>query len=464
MSAFGKIIAKVLNLVFEDILMPVLISFLKFAWNLIADLIKDAFGWILYMGFTLILQVVKFENEAFEFFAGTSQGLVYMGGESMTLLEALFKLNQVQVLFAAATAVGIAVAIIASTIQTVKSVSDMTLENKNPISHVLQNSFKAAVTFAIIPILCIFLLKLSTVVLDSIDEVVAEATGRGNISIDRLMWLNFSMNASTDPNWNADTAPAENVNLIGTEADPYRWPYVNDEHTSYAYMDIISSSTNQNKFEAAFKYGEFDNITGAIVGIVVMFIFAGVLFGFIKRIFELVILYIVGPVFAATIPLDEGEKFKRWKDQFLGTFFVGFGPIISMRVFVLISPLICGGQIDFMPGCPEENIVMQMLFLVGGAYAIYKGTGMFMEILNPATAGREAQNQGGGMMALSLAKNAALTVGGGMLGGMIGGIKGDKKNDKEQQDKKDQDEKESKDGGANIPPKPESPSESKGGE
>lgn len=456
MDFFTRILSDVLKLVFEEILMPVLTEFLKMAWNLIMDLIKDAFGWIFYMAFTLVLQVVKFENDAFEFFAGTKNGIVYFENKPTTIIELIFKLNSVQKMFTAFTAVGITIAIVASIVHTVRSISDMTLDDRNPVSNVLKTAFKTAVMFAMIPILCIVLLKGSQTLLDVFDEAVVQASGKPSMSVDRMIWLSSSMEACIDTTWNASTAPAGNKSLIGTLSDPCRSKFIDGTY-DYSYMTIIANGSLESEFKKTFKYGSFNNVQGIIVGIIVMFIMAGVLFGFIKRLFELVVLFITGPLFAATIPLDEGEKFKRWKDQFIGTFFAGFGPIMTMRIFVIVAPLLSDGSIIFLEGNPDGNMIIQLLLLIGGAYAVYKGQGMFMELLNPQTAGMDSENAGVGMAGLSIGANivasSAKSFAGGIAKGFSGGGgkgadgKGDGKGEGKGEDKKDSGNE------AKIPPK-----------
>ena len=53
----------------------------------------------------------------------------------------------------------------------------MTLENKNPISHVLKSAMKAAVTFLTVPFFCIFLLQISTAVTTQVQDAVMNQKG-----------------------------------------------------------------------------------------------------------------------------------------------------------------------------------------------------------------------------------------------------------------------------------------------
>ena len=80
---------------------------------------------------------------------------------------------------------------------TAKSISDMTLEDKNPISKVLADAMKAGVTFLLIPFLCVMMLQLSTVITKQADAAFAAANG-GNASIGTILFLSASLEADVE--------------------------------------------------------------------------------------------------------------------------------------------------------------------------------------------------------------------------------------------------------------------------
>lgn len=420
MSGFTEVLSRILTSIFEKVLAPILEAFLKSMIDLAVKLLKDVFAWVEYYLFTTLLSVVKFLDQAFEFFAGTDRGLVISEGKSTTLIQAVFGMSAIHKLFVMFTAVGIALAIIFSVIQTAKSMSSMTLEDKYPISTVLKTAMKTAISFAIIPLLCTFLLQLSSTLINVFDEAVGEATGQGGLTIDKVLWLDASLNAANNPSWNVNNANAEVLQKIGTTEDPYRYYYLYGDY-SYMYTDITKNNSNESNFKDFFSYAGFDNILGIVSAVVVILILTAVLIAFIRRIFELIVLYVVGPMFAATMPLDEGKMYKKWKDTFISKFFAGFGPIIGMRLYMSILPIICSGKIMFTTQNGMLNSIIQLLFVIGGAYTVYKSQSLFMKILNPEAAMQEEMNSGMGMMLAGFAGSAAMGAVGAGIGGMMGG-------------------------------------------
>lgn len=57
-------------------------------------------------------------------------------------------------------------------------------------------------------------------------------------------------------------------------------------------------------------------ILGSFV-MLVMFMLSSI--SFIQKIFDIILLYLISPISIATIPLDESNRFKVWKDMMIGS-------------------------------------------------------------------------------------------------------------------------------------------------
>ena len=311
MSSFAEFLSGILGAIFENILSPLLTEFFKFVVYTVIDIIKDAFAWLFYYGFTTLLSCIRVMSDLFEFFAGTTRGNVIVEGQQTTVLQALFEFDAVKQMFGLFTVIGMFLALMFSIIATMRSMSDMTLDNKNPISKVITNAMKAFITFAIIPILCLFLMQLSTIIVTAIDSGSKAIANTNADNIDEILWLNCSMDAAKNDSWNVSKASDENREKIMRGDDAVRKPYLTGTK-SYMYVD--------GEAENDFELGKFDYIQGYVSSILVILMLAGSIMIFIARLFELLVLYIVGPIFAASIANDGGEMFKQWKDMFIAKF------------------------------------------------------------------------------------------------------------------------------------------------
>ena len=85
-----------------------------------------------------------------------------------------------------------------------------------------------------------------------------------------------------------------------------------------SYFDIGVVSQYYNLRNLDFLIGIF----GSIV-IMVMFVMSAVTF--IQRIFDIVLLYIISPISVSTIPVDDGNRFKIWRDMTISKVLGAYG-------------------------------------------------------------------------------------------------------------------------------------------
>lgn len=111
-----------------------------------------------------------------------------------------------------------------------------------------------------------------------------------------------------------------------------------------------------------------------------------------KRIYEIIYLYFCMPVSMSTLPLDDGARFKNWREQFVTKIILAYGAVLSVNVFVLILPLI---QQMSLPGVGSFGNAMFLIFMiVGGAMVIPAGQTLFARLFGTA----DDMHAGGGWL------------------------------------------------------------------
>ncbi|MCX4363297.1 MAG: hypothetical protein OSJ74_07945, partial [Clostridia bacterium] len=120
---------------------------------------------------------------------------------------------------------------------------------------------------------------------------------------------------------------------------------------------FIGSEAERTEIETKFLTGELDYlrlsvvkqyydiseinyVVGLLGGLVMLVMFVISSISFIQRIFDIILLYIVSPVSASTIPLDDGNRFRVWKDMMISKLLGAYGIILVMNLFFLIMPQI----------------------------------------------------------------------------------------------------------------------------
>lgn len=129
-----------------------------------------------------------------------------------------------------------------------------------------------------------------------------------------------------------------------------------------------------------------------ISSIALMIAFIVAVINLAKRIYEIVIMYIIMPVSMSTLPLDDGARFKIWRETFITKIILAYGAVFSVNVFVLLLPLINKIHLDNVSGF--GNAMFQMFMIIGGAMVIPAGQSLFARLFGQA----DDMHVGGGFL------------------------------------------------------------------
>ena len=278
--------------------------------------------------------------------------------EPITLLEYFFRVEPVQKAFLTITFVAVAISFLTTIIAVTRSISDMALENKTPLSTVFRQGLQAAVSFMLIPIVCLFMLQMVTQV---------------------TVVINSSM-----VNQHADTTMSDVLFIsaagMGAKSDEI------EENYSYG-----QKYENAEQVKKDFDITKFDYVLAFASSILVTLLMLCSILQFIQRIIMVLLLYLVSPFFVAYIPLDGGAKFKEWREMFVAQMISAFGPIIAMKIYFLIVPMLVGGGMSYGVNSYTEACI-KLFIVIGGAFAVYKSRLLLISVVNPMAAGSMAES------------------------------------------------------------------------
>ena len=422
----AKLLSPVISWVFNTILKPILVVVFKWVIPWVADLLKNIFAGILYAIFAYLVKILEYFEKAIDYFAGISKvGISYgtvLNKSQCTLLEAFLYRNEISTIFKTIFVLGFAMSLIFSIIAIVKSSLDVDFENKRPVNAVLKSTMRAFLQFLLTNLMVMFIISLSSVILDVINDsfnnlyVDAESAkdyennenvdNSGNIksyktSLARVVFCSCTLQAAKDPNININ-----DYNTTGKVSTIYKGmkqidydPLIAGARGEYYNINSSIDITNVDQAKQYFYLEKIDYFLGAVLTIFLIAIMALCAITFIQRIFDIIILYIVSPYFVSTIPLDDGEKYKKWKSLFIGKVFSGYGTIISMKIYLLLVPMIVGNNIQFsndsISGVSSGTSIymLKMIFLIGGAWATLKIGAMITNIIDAGAGQAEAETQ-----------------------------------------------------------------------
>lgn len=376
----SSLLTTVLSWVFEKILAPILLPILEDALEFFIDLWLKTISTRLYLLFSGILKLIDYLETAFDVFIGlrpvtytAPDGRVITG----TLVEVLMQQDTVSTVFWLITFGALGLALLLTIYGTARSAFDLDFENKRPVSKVLTAMMKTFIQFFMVPFLVYFMLQLSSIILTQVTDIL----NFGNTtSLGRIVFMIASLNAANEDQFNIGSENALNIEFGTSPADTVRYPFYS---MAAREGEKLKDYVNLQQVTDVFQLSKFDYLIGFIAAAFLLFTIGVCLIIFVQRIFELILLYLVSPYFVCMMPLDDGERFHRWREMFVGKCFTGFGSVISMRLYLLICPMVMGGRIRFGTAVsPEMDYMMKLFFLAGGAWAMYKSGSMITSLLS----------------------------------------------------------------------------------
>lgn len=387
----SNLLTTVLSWLFEEVLAPILFPVLKDALQFFVDLWMLIYSRFIYLLFSGILKLIDYLEKAFDVFIGLENVTYTVDGREIsgTLVEVLMQQKAVSTAFWALTLGALGLSLLLTIYATAKSAFDLDFENKRPVSKVLAAMMKTFIQFFTVPFFVFFLLKLSAVILKGITGVLGFG---GETTLGRIVFVIASLDASKTEGYNISN-PGEGIKIGVTDAE--RAPFYNISGTGLKdygrLMDV----------DEAFYLQDFDYLIGFIAAIFLLFTIGICLIIFVQRVFEICLLYLASPYFVCMIPLDDGEKFSRWREMFVGKCFTGFGSVVGMRLFLMICPIIMGNDITFgNEASPEMTYMIKLFFIAGGAWAVYKSGPMITSLISSQAGSSEASTAAtvGGML------------------------------------------------------------------
>ena len=324
------------------------------------------FGWIYDVFYTLqksICYLLDFIRDIFCKLAGIET--VKIDGSEEEILSHFILSPEIRNAFLGVLLVGVILLFVFVIIAIIKSEA-ADPQHKKTKGQILVKSLQSFIIFLLIPFLLIAGIMLANVVVGAIHASMTGSMLDGNTA------STIGGQILVTSGYNAYIGPA------GSRAEIERM-FITGQ------LDYNSLSVVKRYYDLS-EMNFFVGIAGGLV-ILVMFVMSAVMF--VQRIFDIILLYIVSPASVSTIPLDDGGRFRIWREMLVSKVLSAYGIILSMNIFFLVVPQI--SQITFFGNAFKDGIV-QLLFVIGGAFSITKAN-MIIAQLTGSNAGMQEMQQ-----------------------------------------------------------------------
>ncbi|MBO5883308.1 MAG: hypothetical protein J6Q78_02755 [Clostridia bacterium] len=169
----------------------------------------------------------------------------------------------------------------------------------------------------------------------------------------------------------------------------------------YNNTDLVSAHMTLSDFPFFFSW---------LAGGVVLFGVGTAMLTFVDRVLSIVILYIAAPISISTSVLDDGARFKLWRDQFLSKFIMGYGMILAINIYAMVCGLVTKPGFAFFPeeGSAFLDLIMKLLIIGGGALTMQKSMALVGNLVSQGAGSNELRDNAFSMGSLArMAKGAA---------------------------------------------------------
>ena len=259
-------------------------------------------------------------------------------------------------------------------------------EKKSPVRICIESS-KIILMFLLVPAIMIA----STAFVSTLMRGIYDATANGNTGLGGSMFVIFADEAYT--------GPAEDKQAV---LDAFRTCSLEDYllgKNQYSYYNTAVVSQY-------FKLSQFNFFLGLVGSISVLILLSLTMLSFVERIISLVLLFVISPLPMSAAPLDDGERFKTWREQTINKFVTAYGGLLALNIFSLMLPMIAA--INFFPGNNSVvnivNGIARLLFIIGGAFACRRGMVLVGNLVSRGAGSQDLMDQShlsGGMASLA---------------------------------------------------------------
>ncbi len=369
--------------------------------------ILGVIGTILYPLFSIIFLLIQILQNLFYAFAGigtvyindTGNGFLGLGtGTPVTgentgdkndtgILYYLFQSDIIKNALISMAILALFLLVIFTTLAFIKTIYSDKPKNWKDI---ITNSIKGLTNFIVLPVCCLLGVWVGNILLQAINGATSQG---GSFYMDRKLFICSAYNANIYRGDGAfdssDTAKSNDAyNKIKSTIDSYpclkeagiKVEQGKDSNYYAQIVDEMFSVSNDKgsisiyeQFSVGPYYRLYDiNYLFIIVGgIFMMYVLVNVTYGMIKRMFILLMLFIISPAICAMYPLDEGNAVKSWSGDVKKNILSAYGAVAGMNLFFSIAPIIqtikVGGS-SFSASVTSD--IVQLIILICGLFTV----------------------------------------------------------------------------------------------
>lgn len=351
------------------------------------EAILGMIGTLLYPLFSVIFLVINLLQNVFYSFAGlgtvyygdtngggggTSGGAGFTeitgdndGGETSTgLIYYLLNSSIVKNILISITILALFLLVIFTTLAFIKTIY---AEKPKSWKGILANAIKGLTNFIVLPVCCLLGVWVGNIILQAVNGATSPD---GSLYLDRKLFVSCAYSANT---YRVNTFTADDANLFGVKKcdeayddimatieayggakefgnikvekgkDSSYYADVVDKLYGYDVIPIHNYITVGIGITSHHGYYQLWNINYLFLvvgGVFMLTVLINLTYGMIKRMFILLMLFVISPAVCAMYPLDEGSAVKSWSGDVKKNILSAYAAVAGMNLFFSFMPII----------------------------------------------------------------------------------------------------------------------------
>ena len=282
---------------------------------------------------------------------------VKVDGKDVDFLEYIITSNQIGFAFRVAALLGIIVVVVFSVIAILRTLAKEKAEGTP--AQIAGKAVKSVLSCLFIPMIMRVVVNAGNIFMNA----MYKATLQGGSSLGDFLFKAFAMESGV-----AETAVDKFL------ADPnLDWRNTSDV---WGLMDL-------SEFEFIFSWISCGVILGSI-GISMMY--------FVSRVISIAILYIAAPFSIGASVIDDGQRFKLWREQILIKFITGYGMMIAINIYAMICLLVMNPTLVFFEKGSFIDFLMKLLLIAGGGVSLKQSMSLIGNLVSNGAGSNELRD------------------------------------------------------------------------
>lgn len=323
-----------------DLAMKAIIPFI----GAVIDAIYKAIIGFIFSVYILALKILDMLQDIFGYLSGTEQVSYISNGTKGTgyLTDVLANMPYITNAFWLVWLISVilcGIFLIAAVIRSIGSLD----ENGRTINDVLKSAAKTFVMFAVIQITMYGVICFSSIIIGSVSNALnltvgSETDVRFSNAIFAVSIINAIPSDDAEKNEKSLIDELTKGGMLTSRELEKNWNTCMEFYRGdKLYWDVTDYTKSESGIPLVIT--KIDYLSGILCIIFVLKYLVGAALAFVQRIIVVITLFITAPFFIALSPLDDGDRFRQWKDAFIGNCLSTIGVILSARIFLLILPM-----------------------------------------------------------------------------------------------------------------------------